>query len=148
MSTSLRSPIWFVLLMAFVIGWSSVSVAAAKPIHQQMMMTANSSIHSENNNIAMNECHTSSLVHAQNTHEHNIKMSGDCTHVGPHTDLHSGECNECSQLHCQSLISWIYIQTPQLSHLNVIQELPAFHSDYAMQHLTGFWQQILRPPKA
>ena len=57
-------------------------------------------------------------------------------------------CNECSQLLCQTMIVWgdsapFLIQKPQFLTSVEIQNL-----NQQSQHLAGFWQEILRPPKA
>jgi hypothetical protein len=60
----------------------------------------------------------------------------------------SMNCQDCAQLHCQSLSTVLNVQLPELmqpaEHTPANILLPA----YKAQHLLGHWQQILRPPKA
>lgn len=150
MLTSLRKQAWFVFLMVFTIGWSSVAFASAKPMHQQMMNEARVDHHHNAEMTAMSGCHDSVSVepHMQHSSEH-VKAAHDqdCHQTMTDQQQHFS-CNDCVQLHCQSLTTWLDSQTAELLNLDNIQEHPQRNFDYSAQHLTGFWQQILRPPKA
>ena len=151
MLTSLRKQLWFVLLMVFAMGWSSVALASVKSMHQHMMHAASVDQHHNAEMTAMSGCHDSTSIQAhmqQHPAEH-IKAAHDqdCHQtMTDHTQHFS--CNDCVQLHCQSLTTWLDSATAELPNLDPIQEHPQRNFDYSAQHLTGFWQQILRPPKA
>ena len=164
---------WFVVLMAFVMGWSGIVSAAVKPAHDWMM--SNHAVGSENRHSAtaahgvtsLPNCHTAALQTHPETKQH---LSGHDSNANQHlsqhtsatdTDLNAAgcygsaefstanmNCQDCVQLHCQSLNSVLNVQVPELTQpaaltsVNIL--LPAYHA----QHLLGHWQQILRPPKA
>jgi len=148
--TSLRKQAWFVLLMVFAIGWSSVVFASAKPMHQQMITQSSVAQHQQAMT-AMSGCHES--VNAQShAHQHPSEYvkaphDQDC-HQTMQNQMQHSSCNDCVPLHCQSLTSWLDSQTTELLSFDHIQEHPQRNFDYSAQHLMGFWQQILRPPKA
>lgn len=164
---------WSVVLMAFVMGWSGIVSAAVKPAHDWMM--SNHAVGSENRHSAtaahgvtsLPNCHTAALQTHPETKQH---LSGHDSNANQHlsqhtsatdTDLNAAgcygsaefstanmNCQDCVQLHCQSLNSVLNVQVPELTQpaaltsVNIL--LPAYHA----QHLLGHWQQILRPPKA
>ncbi len=164
---------WFVVLMAFVMGWSGIVSAAVKPAHDWMM--SNHAVGSENRHSAtaahgvtsLPNCHTAALQTHPETKQH---LSGHGPNANQHlsqhtsvtdTDLNAADCygsaefstanmncQDCVQLHCQSLNSVLHVQVPELTQLVALTSvnilLPAYHA----QHLLGHWQQILRPPKA
>jgi len=148
---------WFVVLMVFVISWSSVAFASVKPLHQQMMDESAAIKHQPT---AMANCHQSqhTLPHMQQhsaEHDqhhftvHHIEPDSDChQHTSDHDHQQHFSCNDCVQLHCQSLTTWLDAQIPSFVHLTSVQEQPQLNADYSAQHLSGFWQKILRPPKA
>ncbi|NNG83104.1 MULTISPECIES: hypothetical protein [Acinetobacter Taxon 24D] len=150
MLTSLRKQAWFVFLMVFAIGWSSVAFASVKPMHQQMMNEANVDYHPNAEITAMSGCYDSVSVepHMQHSSEH-VKAAHDqdCHQTMTDQQQHFS-CNDCVHLHCQSLTVWLDSQISDLVHLEEAQEHLQRNFDYSAQHLTGFWQQILRPPKA
>ena len=150
MLTSLRKQLWFVFLMVFAMGWSSVALASVKSMHQHMMHAASVDQHHNAEIITMSGCHDLVNVesHMQHSSEH-IKAAHeqDCHQTMPDQTQHFS-CNDCVQLHCQSLTTWLDSATAELPNLDPIQEHPQRNFDYSAQHLTGFWQQILRPPKA
>ena len=151
MLTSLRKQLWFVFLMVFAMGWSSVALASVKSMHQHMMHAASVDQHHNAEMMAMSGCHDSTSIQAhmqQHPAEH-IKAAHDqdCHQTMTDRTQHFS-CNDCVQLHCQSLTTWLDSPTAALLNLDPIQEHPQRNFDYSAQHLTGFWQQILRPPKA
>jgi hypothetical protein len=136
--------------MVFAIGWSSVAFASTKPMHQQMMNEANVDYHDNAEITTMSGCYDSVSVepHMQHSSEH-VKAAHDqdCHQTMTNQQQHFS-CNDCVQLHCQSLTVWLDSQISDLVHLEEVQEHPQRNFDYSAQHLSGFWQQILRPPKA
>ncbi|TCM59091.1 hypothetical protein EC844_1515 [Acinetobacter calcoaceticus] len=59
-----------------------------------------------------------------------------------------GHCDHCNMSLCQSAAAWIHPSVTALD-IRAITAMPVrIMSDYSAQHLAGYWQQILRPPKA
>lgn len=164
---------WFVVLMAFVMGWSGIVSAAVKPAHNWMMSNhaaGSELLHSATTApvvISLADCHTTALQMHPETKQHLSGYDSNANqHLSQHTsatdtDLNAADCygsadfstakmncQDCAQLHCQSLNSVLNVQVPELiqpialTSVNIL--LPAYHA----QHLLGHWQQILRPPKA
>lgn len=150
MLTQLRKQAWFVFLITFVIGWSSVVLASVKPMHQQMM-TELSVQQNHAEMLAMSNCHEAQTSPVQLKHDSSshvqIQVDQDC-HPSIKDQMQHASCNDCAQLHCQSLSTWLDVQTVKLFRAEEIQQRQQLNFDYLAQHLNGFWQQILRPPKA
>lgn len=150
MLTQLRKQAWFVFLITFVIGWSSVVLASAQPMHQQMM-TELSVKQNHVEMLAMSNCHEAQTSQVQVKHDSSshvqIQVDQDC-HPSIKDQMQHASCNDCAQLHCQSLSTWLDVQTVKLFSAEEIQQRQQLNFDYSAQHLNGFWQQILRPPKA
>ena len=150
MLTQLRKQAWFVFLITFVIGWSSVVLASAQPMHQQMM-TELSVKQNHAEMLAMSNCHEAQISPAPVKHDSSshvqIQVDQDC-HPSIKDQMQHASCNDCAQLHCQSLSTWLDVQTVKLFRAEEIQQRQQLNFDYSAQHLNGFWQQILRPPKA
>ena len=163
MLTQLCKQAWFVCLMVFAIGWSSVSIASVKTMHMSMQMQ-----HEQMMNQVETAQHQQMMqamsVQDMKAHCADMQMQLDDQHANSDlqkqnlTDCHQqliqskqvqhSECQDCALFSCQSSIVWFNTDIPQLSspehspHLNVLQ------SFYQVQHLAGHWQEILRPPKA
>ena len=146
--TQLRKQAWFVFLMVFSIGWSSIVFASEKPMHHQMMQQS-SVVQYQQAMTAMSDCHEMQMSPLHGQHSKPVQAQGDqnCHQTMLNQAQHLS-CNDCVQLHCQSLTVWLDPQISDLVHLEEVQEHPQRNFDYSAQHLTGFWQQILRPPKA
>lgn len=131
--------IWLVMLMVFAIGWSSVSVASANTMHL-VMSTEKMSSHC----LEMKKPNASHSLH-ETDHHQDQNLQPDC--ISDSTQ-HSPDCLDCGTTACQSLITSLPIAAPELSvpdHGYPEKTLlPAYHA----QHLAGYWQEILRPPKA
>ena len=151
MLTQLRKQAWFVFLIAFVIGWSSAVLASVKPIHQQMMTELSVKQSHSAEMLAMSNCHAAQTSQAQVKHDSSshiqIQVDQDC-HPSIKDQMQHTSCNDCAQLHCQSVSTWLDAQTVKLFSAETSQQLQQLNFEYSAQHLTGFWQQILRPPKA
>lgn len=132
--------------MVFAISWSSVASAVQIPIHGMMFQT---SISQENNSsthhdIKYVKANTDSNCHDTSPTEKNSL---------PHCDLMmvnetSTECSDCALWHCHIYVFSLDIYKPYLDALNADESLEKVHSLYKAQHLKGYWQEILRPPKA
>ena len=164
---------WFVVLMAFVMGWSGIVSAAVKPAHNWMM--SNHAAGSELLHSAtavpivtsLADCHTPALQTHPETKQH---LSGHDSNANQHlsqhtsatdTDLNAAgcygsaefstanmNCQDGVQLHCQSLNSVLNVQVPELIQPVALSSVNILLPAYQAQHLLGHWQQILRPPKA
>ena len=151
MPTSLRKQAWFVFLMVFAIGWSNAVLAFEQPMHQQMMSELTAQHEDKMSMMTMSGCHDSvnTQPHMQQHPVEQVDVSHDLDcNQGMSDQQQHFSCNDCLQLHCQSLSLWLDSQAHPLVHLHTIQEHPQLNFAYFAQHLSGFWQQILRPPKA
>ena len=150
MLTSLRKQAWFVFLMVFAIGWSTAALASEQLMHEQMMHSS-AVEHLQTASKDMPDCHDSLSVHSQIQHhpveQLKVQHDQDC-HQGMADHQQHFSCNDCLQLHCQSLTLWLDSQAHPLVHLQAIPEHQQLNFYYSAKHLSGFWQQILRPPKA
>ncbi|WP_406612577.1 hypothetical protein [Acinetobacter schindleri] len=58
------------------------------------------------------------------------------------------ECLDCSFSACQSMMSWLNTESQPLTILHPYEANTALSFPYTARHLSGYWQDILRPPKA
>ena len=128
----------FILLIIFCIGWMGVANASAQSMHWKMSMQSDMS--SMPQQTMSEHCHQSSMP---------MKMSDDCQdQVSLSQHQQHLNCPDCQILHCQS----INADLPQASvhltkQLSTELETMQYWSDHPVD-LTGYWQEILRPPKA
>lgn len=146
-----RRQTWFVLLMVFIMSWSGVAVASVKNMHAGMMQNT---VQSMSHLAVQSPCHKNDMQHAdvQNT-QHNLKHNSDSMmhchqEAASHSPAIPQSCQDCHQLHCQNLNSYVEHVIPALAQQAVSAANIVSHPDYKAQHLAGFWQEILRPPKA
>lgn len=66
----------------------------------------------------------------------------------PSVHQQHGQCHDCSQLHCQSISSSLDTSAVGIIQALFTSEMHSQNSTYTAQHLSGYWQKILRPPKA
>ncbi|WP_227611053.1 MULTISPECIES: hypothetical protein [unclassified Acinetobacter] len=142
-----RRQTWFVLLMVFIMSWSGVAVASVKNMHAGMMQNA---VHTMQHASNISPCHSRNMQHA--TVQNDLKKTNESmVHCHQKTSLHSSailqSCQDCHQLHCQNLNSYVEHVSPALPQPVVFAANIASHPDYKVQHLAGFWHEILRPPK-
>lgn len=142
--------------MAFVMGWSSLVFASTMPMHakmlQQQMADAQQvtavvfSEHEQHQSVDKTQSNCHSATAAMQHHAHMDAQKNHCE-----SGLHGSagkQCADCAQLHCQTLSIWLdtAVTDPlQYFHPDTLTNL---HSRYTAQHLIGYWQEILRPPKA
>ena len=163
MFTQLCKQAWFVCLMVFAIGWSSVSIASVKTMHMSMQMQ-----HEQMKNQLGTTQHQQMMqamtVQDMKAHCADMQMQLDDQHANTDlqkqnlTDCHKqliqskqvqhSECQDCALFSCQSSIVWFNSDIPQLSSPEHSPNLNSLESFYQVQHLAGHWQEILRPPKA
>lgn len=157
---TLSKRICLVLLMAFAIVWSGVSIASNSLMHIQMsqallqqMPEHDVQMASKHDQHQLDTEKTAQLEYLSSCHDQKMDMSQQnkmSCHDSQITQNQTTQthCSECSMLLCQSMLAWVApnefaIQDPQLSVTS--KSLPLH---YQAQHLAGFWQEILRPPKA
>ena len=58
------------------------------------------------------------------------------------------QCQECAQYHCQTMLTLLEVEPFALVQLEATLVQSSPHFRYQAQHLVGYWQEILRPPKA
>ena len=92
------------------------------------------------------------LLSLQNTLDHQqqkqpVAHSSSCFSA---TDsaLSQDHCKDCNVSFCQSLLLWIKSEIAPLSTASTAENSIHLASAYTAQHLAGYWQEILRPPKA
>ena len=159
MSTLLRKQSWFVCLMAFVMGWSSLVYASTMPMHAKMLqqqisvqvqqqaevVAAEHQQHQKTK--AQPDCHATAPIMQHQQHMTQMDMKNPCdSHLSSNTPVK--QCADCAQLHCQTMTVWLdtaVADALQNPHPDSVSNL---HSRYMAQHLIGYWQEILRPPKA
>lgn len=74
----------------------------------------------------------------------------DTIAVHEHASSHQamGGCTDCQMSLCQLPLFCLNLNDLALHRAVVVLALDQPQFDYRVQHLNGFWQQILRPPKA
>lgn len=156
--TNLRRQSWFVCFMVFAMGWSSLVYALAMPMHAQMLqqqlqqqsMVNAELLHSQHQTVQkkQSDCHSADSVklHQQHALHSDIQKNSDCeSHLS--STIQVKQCADCAQLHCQTLSVWLDTAvTDPLQYFHA-ETLTNLHSRYTAQHLIGYWQEILRPPK-
>ena len=147
--------------MAFVMGWSSLVYASSMPMHAQMLQQQftelqpstkmDNSQHQQHQAMsnAESDCHAT-LQNMQHHQSYKLQMdmqNSPCDrHLTSSTPIK--QCADCAQLHCQTLAVWLdTAMADALPHLPP-DSASNLHSLYSAQHLIGYWQEILRPPKA
>ena len=166
----LRKHLSFALLMAFVIGWSSVVAAQQNIIHQQMMIEMTTAQHTFQNSKTdtvsvkqqgdsahtLPDCHQPLVKqNAMPSHhqpaelEHTTTQAAHCDEMNLQSQANMGQmdCQDCALWHCQfstSLMDAAFVNVQAIS-MTEYHDVPKFI--YTAQHLKGYWQEILRPPQ-
>ena len=157
MRSLLKTHSWFVLLITLVMGWSGIAQASAAPVHQMMqlsMQTATSeqsSAHATGRQ-SMPDCHqtkSSSPVSGHQMHMAQTDMiaKSNC-HASDMLQNKQVQCQGCAQYHCQTALTLLEVEPFAVVQLEVALVQSSPHFRYQAQHLVGYWQEILRPPKA
>ena len=127
----LRKYAWFVFLMTLVIGWSGVSIAQTPMQHDLHTMP----------------CHSEKITH-ENMHGGHASDQAICHQSMDLVSHQHGEhCKNCNPVHCQIVNLALQQVVPDVES-QFIHDPTQFSSIYQAQHLAGYWQEILRPPKA
>lgn len=129
---------WLILLMVFAIGWGAMSVASANSMHliqMQQQPCAKQRVHGDQ--------HASQMAIIE--HATHAPASQHCDNQAS-TQQH--ECLDCNFSACQSMMSWLNTESQPLTILHPYEANTALSFPYTARHLSGYWQDILRPPKA
>ena len=166
----MRKHLSFALLMAFVIGWSSVVAAQQNIIHQQMMIEMTTAQHTSQNSKTdtvsvkqqgdsahiLPDCHQPLVKqNAKPSHHQTVELkntttqAAHCDEMNLQSQANMGQmdCQDCALWHCQfstSLMDAALVNVQAVS-MTEYHDVPKFI--YTAQHLKGHWQEILRPPQ-
>lgn len=131
--------LWFVFLMIFFIGGNSVAVAAVQSIQPEQVASSMRTMHCHEQHM-MDQSHHLSVSHAD---ANNVEK---CHEGKALNEQHCQDCNSSS--HCQIVNLALDQQLPELTSLPFLELDHHKNIAYQAQHLAGYWQEILRPPKA
>lgn len=154
-------------------GWSSIVLAQSKALHLMMSPLSNvihtsvadnqDELERQSGTVKVGaDCHDAALnpksklpsqLSSQNIlHEHHgsLHLEHDVLDSkkhcqNNHNTLSKTQCNDCTQMGCQSLVTLMNTQNLQFEFLK--QNVETIFSHFFAQNLIGFWQKILRPPK-
>ena len=150
----------FAFLMAFVIGWSSVALAAQKPAHQLMMSQpsamqppASSAQHQQPQN-AMHQAmsHEVADMPMPDCHQPGAKIKAGQASAHCASDMQrmdgAAQCGGCALWHCQAAPASLEMQPLhlQLPALSAFSEPP--NAIYSEQHLQGYKLELLQIGRA
>jgi len=129
-------------------GWSGIAQASAAPMHQMMQL----SIQAATGMQSMPDCHqtkSSSPVSGHQMHMAQTDMTAKSNcHASDMLQNKQVQCQECAQYHCQTTLTLLYVEPLAVVQLEAALVQSSPHFRYQAQHLVGYWQEILRPPKA
>ena len=148
MRSLLKTHSWFVLLITLVMGWSGIAQASAAPMHQMMQLSMQAATGMQ----SMPDCHqtkSSSPVSGHQMHmaQTDITAKSNC-HASDMLQNKQVQCQECAQYHCQTTLTLLDVEPLAVVQLEAALVQSSPHFRYQAQHLVGYWQEILRPPKA
>ena len=147
----------FAFLMAFVIGWSSVPLAAQKPAPPLMMASASAiqpaaSAQHQQHSAHQAVQHDASNMQMPDCHQPGAKIKAGQASAHCASDMQrmdgAAQCGGCALWHCQAAPASLEMQPLhlQLPALSAFSEPP--NAIYTAQHLQGHKLELLRPPKA
>ena len=148
MRSLLKTHSWFVLLITLVMGWSGIAQASAAPMHQMMQL----SIQAATGMQSMPDCHQTKSSSPVSGHQMHMAQSdmiakSNC-HASDMLQNKQVQCQECAQYHCQTTLTLLDVEPLAFVQLEAALVQSSPHFRYQAQHLVGYWQEILRPPKA
>ena len=157
MRSLLKTHSWFVLLIILVMGWSGIAQASAAPMYQMMQLSMQAATSEQSSAHAtgrqsMLDCHqtkSSSPVSGHQMHmaQSDMTAKSNC-HASDMLQNKQVQCQECAQYHCQTTLTLLEVEPLALVQLEAALAQSTPHFRYQAQHLVGYWQEILRPPKA
>ena len=148
MRSLLKTHSWFVLLITLVMGWSGIAQASAAPMYQMMQLSMQAATGMQ----SMPDCHqtkSSSPVSGHQMHmaQTDITAKSNC-HALDMLQNKQVQCQECAEYHCQTTLTLLDVEPLAVVQLEAALVQSSPHFRYQAQHLVGYWQEILRPPKA
>ncbi len=157
MRSLLKTHYWFVLLITLVMGRSGIAQASAAPAHQRMQLSMQAATSEQSSAHATgrqsmpdcNQTKSSSPVSGHQMHmaQSDMTAKSNC-HASDMLQNKQVQCQECAQYHCQTTLTLLDVEPLALVQLEVALVQSPPHFRYQAQHLVGYWQEILRPPKA
>lgn len=132
--------LWFVFLMIFFIGGSGVVAAAVPAIQFEQKADITTQT------MPCHELYMADQHHQMHMPDTDVSTSAKCHEAHLQDGQHCQDCN--SPTHCQTTNFALDQQTPKLSSLVLLELHTHKNTDYQARHLAGYWQEILRPPKA
>lgn len=131
---------WFVFLMIFFIGGSNVAIAAVHAIHTEQSTVTTQDMPCHKMQMKSDQHHQIQMAHQDMT------SMTKCHDQKVPNQQHCEDCNHPS--HCQTVSFTLDQNIPELSALSVFERPIHLITAYQARHLAGYWQEILRPPKA
>lgn len=146
-------PRWLMYLMIFVIGCSRVWATSSEiqPMHHAAIEKPASVMAAQHVHDAQAASHTSAMDCHRSSPQHSSDQAAQqatCHQEEGEKNVHlSSSCSDCSPSHCQTLNSGVL--QPAFSGIAevALQHLSCNYWPDQAQHLTGYWQEILRPPR-
>ena len=144
--------VWFITLIVFTIGYASVSVAANKTMHldiQQQPINLNTDDHMHKH--ALSTAEFAKSQHCQQMMNQSLSAIQDqekVLHVPNIEQKQHQHCFDCNLMACQPLSVWLTPNMSELSPFLMSDHQQKFSNAYQAQYFSGYWQRILRPPKA
>jgi len=131
---------WFVFLMILFIGGSNVAIAAVHAIHTEQSTVTTQDMPCHKMQMKSDQHHQIQMAHQDMT------SMTKCHDQQVPNQQHCEDCNHPS--HCQTVSFTLDQNIPELSALSVFERPIHLITAYQARHLAGYWQEILRPPKA
>lgn len=172
----LRKQRWIMIFISLLMGWSGIVLAQAKPMHALMSLSVhvshpiqaneyalvaynpsaiNASIQNDSSEKTL-DCHEQPEQHpvmqhnhTQDLQQHQLESSqSNLTCSDIEKSNVQVKCIDCILFSCQPLTALFDFESIQWVHTQFQKESETQYFLYSAQHLTGYWQEILRPPKA
>lgn len=131
------------MLLVFAISISGVSNAFSPMMSMSNAVKKNTSVEMSPSHCQLG--HDTQTPAAVQASEHALPQANTDAHC---QITNAMDCQSCPLSLCQISVAWL-----QIEHFATVMPLnhsqkSKFTSHYQAQHLAGFWQEILRPPKA
>ena len=158
MLSNLFKQVWLVGLMVCAISLSGLSYAFSPMMSMStsadlQTRPADAKVHGSNSSVPPTEKSSHDTSHCQSERDVHAEMpshmssskatASHCVFMSDQMD-----CQNCPLSICQISNAWLQVQQLAVQGPIAIALQGQFSSHYQAQHLVGFWQKILRPPKA
>jgi len=135
---------------------ASINTMQISMQHKQLLTSESESKHQQlMQNMSVqemkNHCIDAQKADQQSSHQNHQQMQNlkDChIQLVQSKQVQHSHCQDCILFSCQSSIVWFNNDIPKLIEPEQIQNTLSHQVTYQAQHLAGYWQEILRPPKA